>query len=270
MLQCCDNYHHCITALQHAVRHYSIAELQHQKINMNLLQLSVTDFRQILREQLLWVMFIVAPTAQFALARWLVPVLIGYFPALDGYQPLFVGAFTLQVVTGIGFVVAMMLLDEKDDGVLSAIQVLPISSGTFIFYRLFMATLIGLVFAFAMLYFSGLISITFGQSLAGALLFAMISPAVTLFMSSFGDNKVEGLAMYKGINLVLLLPIASFFTPPQWRYLFGFIPDFWSFHYVQEVVTTQRFPWPELGVGLLIHGILIYTLLVQFRKRMFR
>ncbi|PHN03281.1 hypothetical protein [Flavilitoribacter nigricans] len=236
---------------------------------MNLIRLSITDFRQILREQLLWVMFIVAPAAQFALARWLVPELIAAFPVFDGYQVLIAGAFTVQVVSGIGFVMAMMLLDEKDDGVLSAIRVLPLGPGAFLIYRLFTATMIAVIFGFAMLYFSGLVAFSVGEAFAAALLFALICPAVVLFMSTYGDNKVEGLAMYKGVNLVLLLPIVSFFVPDGWHFALGFIPDFWSFHFTAALAGEQDIPWLFFGLGVLAHLLLIGLLYRQFRRRVF-
>lgn len=236
---------------------------------MNLIQLSLTDFRQILREQLLWVMFIVAPSGQFAIARWIAPELISMFPVLNGYQSLIVGALTLQVVTGIGFVVAMMLLDEKDDGVLSAIRVLPISPGAFLTYRLFTTTLIALIFAFVMLYFSGLTTLSVGEAIAAAFLFALISPAVVLFMSTFGDNKVEGLAVYKGINLVLLLPIFSFFVPDVWIYAFGIIPDFWSFQFTVAANNGEAASWINYLAGIGVHILLIGILYRRFQQKVF-
>jgi len=232
--------------------------------------LSLSDFRQILREQLLWVMFIVAPTLQFLTALWLIPYLIGQFPVLDGYQSLMVSALSLQVVTGIGFVIAMMLLDEKDDDVLTAIRVLPLGARYFLTYRLLAATFIAFIFCFVMLYYSRLISISLGQALGGAGLFSLLSPMVTLFMSTFGDNKVEGLAMFKGINLVLLIPIVSFFLPPGWHYLLGFIPDFWSFHFVESAATANSASWLNFIIGCLLHLLFIACLYFQFRKRVFK
>ena len=234
-----------------------------------LIQLSLTDFRQILREQLLWVMFIMAPSMQFVIARWLVPELIAYFPVFEGYQSLIVVAMTLQVVTGIGFVIAMMLLDEKDDGVLTAIRILPLSPEAFLTYRLLTATIIALLFGFTMLYFSGLVTLSIGQALVAAGLFALLSPAVVLFMSTFGDNKVEGLAMYKGINLVLLLPIISFFVPSGWSYLFGVIPDFWSFRFVAALAADEVISWNYLVMSVITHLLLIGILFVQFKRRVF-
>ncbi|MCB0630757.1 MAG: hypothetical protein R2824_00930 [Saprospiraceae bacterium] len=235
-----------------------------------ILQLSLTDFRQILREQLLWVMFIVAPTAQFALARWLMPVAIDYFPVLNEYRYLLAGAMTLQVVAGIGFVVAMMLLDEKDEDVLTAIRVLPLGPEGFLTYRLLAATGIAVIFGFSMLYFSGLVNITFTKALAAAMLFAMMSPVVVLFMSTYGDNKVEGLAMYKGINIVLLLPIVSFFVPAGWKYFFGIIPDFWSFQFIGPATNVFSLSWLNFLIGLLLHVLLIGYLFVQFKRKVFQ
>jgi hypothetical protein len=235
-----------------------------------ILQLSLTDFRQILREQLLWVMFIVAPTAQFVLARWLIPVAVDYFPVLEGHQYLLAGAMTLQVVTGIGFVVAMMLLDEKDEDVLTAIRVLPLGPEGFLAYRLLAATFIAVLFGFSMLYFSGLVNITLTKALSAAVLFALISPVVVLFMSTYGDNKVEGLAMYKGINLVLLLPIVSFFVPSGWKYFFGLIPNFWSFHFIEPSTGDPGQIWLNFLIGLLLHVLLIMYLFVQFKRKVFQ
>lgn len=236
---------------------------------MSILQLSLTDFRQILREQLLWVMFIFAPVIQFTLARWLIPVLMEQFPILNGYQFLILGAMCLQVVSGIGFVIAMMILDEKDDGILTAIRVLPLSSAAFLAYRLLAATLVALVFAFGMCWGSGLIDLSVWQAGVAAILFALTSPAVTLFMSTFGDNKVEGLAMYKGVNLVLLLPIASFFTPAIWSYTFGWIPAFWSFRIIADLDTQSTITWFYFATGIILHSLLIAWLFIRFRRKIF-
>lgn len=236
----------------------------------NILQLSIADFRQILREQLLWVMFIVAPTAQFLLARWLIPALVDHFPVFAGYEFLLAGAMTLQVVSGIGFVIAMMLLDEKDEDVLTAIRVLPISPLGFITYRLLAATLLATVFGFAMLYGSGLTEIGFSRALSASLIFALVSPIVVLFMSTYGDNKVEGLAMYKGISLVLLLPVISFFVPAGWKFILGLLPNYWSFQFIAPQPTAFRLPWLNFLIGLLLHLSLISYLFVQFRKKVFR
>lgn len=237
---------------------------------MHILQLSITDFRQILREQLLWVMFFLAPVMQFLIARWLAPVLIDFFPVLDGYQYLIVGLLTVQVVTGIGFVVAMMLLDEKDDGVLTAIRVLPLRPEVFLLYRLLIATFIAWMFGFTMLYFSGLIELAPGKALLSAALFALLSPIVVLFMSSFGENKVEGLAMYKGINLVLTLPVISFFVPGHLAYLFGIIPDFWSFQLLSPETAHLQPVWLLIGIGVFCHLAVLAVLFVQFRERVFK
>ena len=235
-----------------------------------IIQLSLTDFRQILREQLLWVMFIIAPSMQFLVAHWLAPFLIERFPVLDGYQSLIVGVLTIQVVTGIGFVIAMMLLDEKDEDVLTAVRVLPLGPEVFLAYRLLAATVVAFLFAFVMLYFSQLIMISIVQAVTAAGLFALLGPIIALFMSTFSDNKVEGLAVFKGLNLVLLVPIASFFVPEGWSYFFGLIPDFWSLQFVEAIAKEQEASWMNALIGLIVHLAVLIILFIQFKKRVFQ
>ena len=230
--------------------------------------LSLTDFRNIIREQFLWFMLIVAPILQFLAIRFVVPWLILQFPALQEYRLAILILTTIQVCSGVGFVLASILLDEKDEDILTAVKTLPISVNHFLFYRLFVSTMITLAFSWTMVYFGGLIRYTLVQSLAAALLFALVAPIVTLLMATFARNKVEGLAAFKGVNAVLLLPVISLFVAAPLKYSFAIIPMYWTFQYLDVVAKGTSATW-LLAVAILVHFGVLSWLFRVFRSRVF-
>ena len=90
-----------------------------------LLRLVRLDLSMILREEMLWFMLFVVPALQFSAALLLLPWLEEQFPVMAEYHLLVVMLMTLQVVTSIGFVLASMLLDERDEEVLTALRAMP-------------------------------------------------------------------------------------------------------------------------------------------------
>jgi fluoroquinolone transport system permease protein len=233
-----------------------------------LLRLAALDVRMILREQMLWFMFWVAPLLQFAAVFLLLPILERQFPALADYRLLILLLMTLQVVSSIGAVIAYMLLDEKDEQALMAIRTMPIGINAFLFYRLFMGTTAAFLFAMLMLGATGIASLGWVQILTGAMLFALAAPLVAMALASFAQNKVEGLAVYKVLSLVLLLPATSFLLPATWTAVLGVIPVYWTFHFLAAADAGQPATL-ELTLALLSHAAAFAGLFWLFRRRVF-
>jgi len=239
-----------------------------QQTLSKIIALSLNDFRSIFREQILYVMFVVAPLLEYSVVRWGLPPVVRQYPAVAPYQDVIILLLALQVVGGIGFVLASILLDERDDGVLTALRVTPVGPNTFLFYRLFMGLLVGWVFAIILLRFNGVLAFSWTATVLGGLFFALVAPLVMLAMSSFSKNKVEGLAMFKGINLVLLLPVAAFFLPEAWHYLFWIIPTHWTFQLFAVSQAGGAIGFLLLG-AVVVHVLVLVALIRLFRKRVF-
>jgi hypothetical protein len=62
-----------------------------------------------------------------------------------------------------------------------------------------------------------------------------------LFLAGFSSNKVEGLAAFKGINLVLIAPAAVMFIQGAWQYVFTVIPTYWLYQSLDLSAANQ--PW---------------------------
>lgn len=233
-----------------------------------LLRLVNLDFQMIIREQMLWFMLFVAPGLQFSLALLLLPWLEQRFPVLAEYHQLIVMLMTLQVVTSIGFVLASMLLDERDEQVLAALRAMPVGVNTFLFYRLGIGTAMAVLFSYAMLSVPGLQELGPASRLIAAFLFASAAPITTLALVVFSGNKVEGLAVYKGLSLILMIPAGSFFLDSWLQYALGIVPVYWTLHFVDKALAGNA-ALAELTLSLITHGLALWGLFFLFKRRVF-
>ncbi|MCB0546908.1 MAG: hypothetical protein KDD19_04920 [Phaeodactylibacter sp.] len=233
-----------------------------------LLRLARLDLNMILREQMLWFMLFVVPALQFCMALLLLPWLEQRFPVLAGYHSLILMLVTLQVVSSIGFVVASMLLDERDEQVLTALRTMPVGVNTFLFYRLSIGTLMAGLFSFSMLSAPGLEGLGGAARLTAAFLFASTAPITTLALATLSSNKVEGLAVYKGLSLILMVPAGSFFIHSWVQYALGIVPVYWVLHYVDTVLAGDA-ALKEMIMAIGTHALALTLLFRLFKWRVF-
>lgn len=125
----------------------------------------------------------------------------------------------------IGWVTGFLLLEDRDEGTLLAIDVTPVGKAGFLAYRA-VATVV-LVAAIA---FPATLTLmpTLGVWLAllVALLAGVEGVAAAAVLPAVARNKVEGLALTKVTNIAALLPLIAI-VPSGWRYLAGVLPPFW-------------------------------------------
>jgi fluoroquinolone transport system permease protein len=165
----------------------------------------------------------------------------------------------------IGWVTGFLLLEDRDEGMLAALDITPIGKAGFLGYR------VG-VTAF----------ITFGLTLlSAAMIVPELSPwsrllitvlvaaeaviaAVTL--AAFARNKVEGLALTKLINIAAVTALIAAIPSPL-RFIGGIIPTYW----VGELLhLTSTAPIDDRLVAVLalsIHAILVVALLKTLAGR---
>lgn len=234
-----------------------------------LLRLARLDLNMILREQMLWFMLFVVPALQFCMALLLLPWLEQRFPVLAGYHSLILMLVTLQVVSSIGFVVASMLLDERDEQVLNALRTMPIGVNTFLFYRLSTGTFMAVVFSYCMLSAPGMEGLGGAARLTAAFLFAGAVPITTLALTALSGNKVEGLAVYKALSIILILPAGSFFIDSWAQHALGIIPVYWTLHYVSNILAGKP-AGAALLLALATHSLALWGLFYLFKIRVFR
>jgi fluoroquinolone transport system permease protein len=190
------------------------------------------DLRNIRRDSLLpWM--VAMPLAFAVLLRWGVPALTEnllaqnnfdlrpYYPVISAY--FIVGMPALVLATLIGF----LLLDEKDDATMTALQVTPLSLNTYVAYRVAVPALLTIVLMFLMFPVVNLEVLSWGAILLIGIASAATAPMFALYLAALAQNKVQGFALVKLSGFVTLLPVLAFFVEPGWDLLFGVIPTYW-------------------------------------------
>ena len=228
------------------------------------------DFRLVFRDTFLQFM-VMYPLILGLATRFLIPVLTDRLTFLDLtiYYPLVGSAvITLQVALLGGTVVGLMVLDEKDEHTLTALQVTPLPLSTYMAYR------VGLPMLFSTLG-SLLVMVPLGNFLAipplwpmtlVAMLGALTLPIYMLFISAVARNKVQGLALTKAWGPFLALPVLAWFVPKPWQWLFGILPTFWPAKAYWLLLENEPLALHlALGVGCSL--FFIGTLWLFFQRR---
>jgi fluoroquinolone transport system permease protein len=229
--------------------------------------LGPVDLKNVRRDSLLvWVLAL--PLVMALVIRVLVPeisALVQTHFAFDlaPYYPLIMSAFMLLTPTTIGMIAGFLLLDERDDQVLSALLVTPVSLTGFVLYRLSAPVILSVVMTLIGYSIAGLTAISLLDLLLVALLGAFNGPLVALFLVGFAENKVAGFAMLKLLNGLLMLPIAAFFVEEPWQAFAGIIPAYWALKVFWLAAAGQSYGW-FFAIGLAVNLAFLALLLRRF------
>ena len=114
---------------------------------------------------------------------------------LRPYYPLMTSFLYLIMPLIVGMVLGFLLLDQRDDRTLTALQVTPLSLNGYLAYRISLPLLVSLVTTLVMVPLAGLGRISAPAHFAAALSAAPLAPMFALFNAAFAQNKVQGLAV---------------------------------------------------------------------------
>jgi fluoroquinolone transport system permease protein len=210
------------------------------------------------------------------LARFAVPTLaqrIGAATGLDlaGYQaPIMSAALLLISPTIGGLVVGFLLLDQRDDRTLAALQITPLPLLSYMAYRLAAPMLLSLTTMVVAFPIAGLAGAGITAVLLAALAAAPLAPLVALGLACFAENKVQGLALLKGASILLIAPIAALFVPAPWQWALGIAPTYWPARLYWALGADDPGWWIYLLAGLAYQGLLAAALLRRFERVMWR
>jgi fluoroquinolone transport system permease protein len=223
------------------------------------------DLRNVRRDSLTsWMIFI--PFMMALLLRYGVPPLnarlleeynfdlVAYYPVLLAY--FFIGMCPMVF----GVVIGFLLLDEKDDQTLSALQVTPLPLNSYLLYRITIPILLTIGLMFALFPLANLTPFNAAMILISAIAAAPMAPMLSLMLASFAQNKVQGFALMKLVGIVLFVPILAYFAPAGWELAFGVFPTYWPMKVYWLLYEGATNVWLYLIVAvtyqLLVTGLL--------------
>lgn len=225
------------------------------------------DLKLIFRDRMLS-LFLFAPLLLILFVRLFVPYITAVYPLVEDFY-LYIMMFAgLQTAILFGFITSFMFLEEKDEHVTEVIRVLPVSSSFFILSRLLFSTLFSSLGAFLMISLGGIAYPGLLNTLLLSLQYGLVAPLIALTVGTFARNKIEGMAWFKGINLLLILPVLSFFLTGSIKYLFAIIPVFWTYLLYESAIANHN-TGLVFGVGTGLYLFVLALLFNQFKKRVF-
>ena len=238
------------------------------------LRLAVNDFKNIIRDKFLVYAAIALPLMIVVLSQilvqWIAPTLEQTFPIAGNYMMVFM-LFTTMIPLVYGFIVAFLILDERDEHLLTVLRVMPISRNAYLIYRMLFLSLFSFIVLLVFPPLSGLLvefpQFSYIEYIPIALLFTLLTPFSALLVSSFATNKVQAFAIFKISGTVFIVPLFMFLLADNLKYIFAPAPNFWAFVTLKELILTGTNDYLHLGIGFVYTIALIAVLFYIFNKK---
>ncbi|MFI6290407.1 ABC transporter permease [Nonomuraea sp. NPDC050790] len=169
-------------------------------------------------------------------------------------------------------VMALQLLDERDQRTMSALRVTPVPPGLYPAYRAAITGTVTTLMIIASLAVSRTLTAQeLVRSIPVAISAGLLAPIMGFLMASLARNKVEGLAVMRVLGLtVFTIPfVPFFFLHEPWQLAFGILPPYWPMRAFWALMDGGAY-WPYLLAGLLYNTVLCLTLLKALNRRLTR
>jgi fluoroquinolone transport system permease protein len=223
------------------------------------------DAKSVRRDPLLrWLIFY--PLLIAFLIRWGMPIARVYLRTrfdldLQPYYPLLMSCVMLMTPMLAGIVIGFLLLDQRDDQTLTALQVTPLTLSGYFAYRIAVPTALSFAITVAVFPITRLVELSLLTLAAAAAGASLLAPLYALFLGSFANNKVQGFALTKALGILLVLPLIAYFVKSPWQLLFGLDPLYWPAKFLWSVSTGDP------GLMYLLAGIAFHFLLLRLLMR---
>lgn len=214
-----------------------------------------TDIRNILRDYSLLVIIFV-PVIIIALLRLGYPILLAEVPAISDYTLLILAMLCMISAIMPGMAISFVILDEKDNQLLPALMILPVSLKKITWYRNLIIYMYGMIAAIFTLSFSGIAEINIGKTFMLSILAAAPAPVMAMVPAFFAANKIEGATIAKVLNFLIIFPLPAFIFTGWWTNLLMIFPSWWIYKTFSATGSLWTF-LPVLLTGLVYHLILI-------------
>ncbi|MFS0868821.1 hypothetical protein AB3N00_02635 [Paenibacillus xylanilyticus] len=168
----------------------------------------------------------------------------------------------------LGMMTGLLMLDERDENLISYFAVTPLMKRGYLSYRLTLPSILSAVLTVMFILCSGLAEFRVGILLM-LLLLAIEAPWFALLVAAFSANKVEGLALYKiGALLFIAGPIVIFFVPDPWQWVGIWIPTYWpAMVFITGISGASFAALTYFSVGFIFHIAILMMMIRVFVKR---
>ncbi|NNG15940.1 MAG: hypothetical protein HKM89_05605 [Gemmatimonadales bacterium] len=185
---------------------------------------------------------------------------------LTAYYVLIMSTCLLFVPALVGTVVGFLLLDQRDDRTLDALQVTPLTVTGYLWYRIATPMLLSVALTPVVLLIANLVSLDAPLLVLMSLVAAPFAALMALAIASLAQNKVQGFALSKASGLVTMPPIVAYFVAGKWQFAFGLVPTYWPVKAYWSAAAGGSEFWIYLAIATVYQGVLLVVLARHFRR----
>ncbi len=231
--------------------------------HVDILKILTTDLKLIFRDKMLLSLAILTPVIIFVVIYFL-PQILNLYPPVVPYHIPVIALLLVQMGSMFAFIYSFIMLDEKDSGLYPVYNVTKTGLIRFLSIRfistLFFGIIINLLIISLSTEYSLLLSCIYGFS------FSLTIPLMSMLVISLASNKIEGLTVFKILNLVIILPFIDLLLEVPFSSILKIIPFYWlyaSFIDSGNGISTV--------INLVIYGcssiIFLVVLFIRFKRK---
>lgn len=178
--------------------------------------------------------------------------------------------FVIMTSFMFGAITGFTLLDDQDDQVLYSLRITPIKVSDYIWIKLMMSYILGVISTFLLVFITKLFESSVMNMVGISLLASLQAPMLALFINAFASNKVEGFVFMKSTGIIVMIPMAALFLTNWTEVFLGIVPGFW----VARIVSISMIPGDYFLneilyyiLGFVVNFGFIGLLFWKYRKR---
>ena len=230
-------------------------------------KLLVNDVRNIVRDRLLLYTAFLIPLIIIIITRLVIPWLSENIIPLEQFYPVLFMLMVITIPMMFGFTTGFLIMDERDENLLTVLRVMPISRNAYLIYRMAFMSVLSFIYILLFPVLTGLIDVGIIDYLPIGVLLALFTPVMGLIANVVANNKVQAFAVFKMLGGVFFLPLFAFFINNDFKYILGIIPNFWTFMALDKLLDTGTQDIVFLGIGFVLHIALLAFLFYLFNKK---
>lgn len=169
-----------------------------------------------------------------------------------------------------GMVSGFLILDEKDEGTITALIVTPVPLHYYTNYRFGLAAIFSFFTMILMVYIVGVEILPFWQLSLLCASASLVSVMVSLFLSLAAQNKIQGFAMGKFTSIAGWVIMGGWFLPENWQWILAVFPPFLIHKAYWLALDGNGLWWLALALGTLLQLLAIYWMSRKFNQSVYK